>query len=245
MTEQPVGASASLPLTGRVDFLLALIAPVARRARALLVVALVYLGVCVTELDGDVPDQLVLETDGLDAGDGLDDGGFSVCDMADGADVDSCLSGDDLGGQRRQGADVEVLGLGLRRQRWTLDGWGRGGLFEGGLEGLLSGLGVGVVLGFDSGGFVAGVGLGLDVVPKLVAVGGHDGFTSGGGRASLSVSQDNFAPLGDDNSARLWAGGGKDSLYNGNTVELRSKASFWNERFAYDGVQAGGCEFVI
>ena len=38
------------------------------------------------------------ESNGLDAGDGSDDGGLSVCDMADGADVEGCLSADDLGG---------------------------------------------------------------------------------------------------------------------------------------------------
>jgi hypothetical protein len=74
VSEQTVCTSASISLTCRVDLLVTLVTPVAGGARALVVVALVDLCVCVTELDGDVSLQLVLETDSLDTGDGLDDG---------------------------------------------------------------------------------------------------------------------------------------------------------------------------
>lgn len=47
----------------------------------------------VTELDGDVSLELVLEPDGQDARDGFDDGGLSVCDMTDGTDVDCVFKG--------------------------------------------------------------------------------------------------------------------------------------------------------
>ena len=57
---------------------------VAVRPRARVVFALVDLRVCVAELDRDVAFELVLEADGLDAGDGLDDGGLTVRDVADG-----------------------------------------------------------------------------------------------------------------------------------------------------------------
>ena len=90
MSEQTICARASISLAGRVNLLLTLVTAVAGRARALLVVALVDLCVCVTQLDGDVSLQLVLEADSLDAGDGLDDGGFAVSDVADGTDVDGC-----------------------------------------------------------------------------------------------------------------------------------------------------------
>jgi hypothetical protein len=74
VSKQTVCTSASISLTWRVDLLVTLVTPVASGARALVVVALVDLCVCVTELDGDVSLQLVLETDSLDTGDGLDDG---------------------------------------------------------------------------------------------------------------------------------------------------------------------------
>lgn len=50
-----------------------------------------------TKLDGDVPLELVLEANRVDAGDGFDDGGLAVSDMTDGADVDRGLSGYHLG----------------------------------------------------------------------------------------------------------------------------------------------------
>lgn len=43
--------------------------------------------------------MLSLETDGLDAGYSLDDGGFSVGDMTDGADVYGGLAGYNLRGK--------------------------------------------------------------------------------------------------------------------------------------------------
>lgn len=50
-----------------------------------------------TELDGDVPLEFVLEANRVDAGDSFDDGGLAVSDMTDGADVDRGLSGYHLG----------------------------------------------------------------------------------------------------------------------------------------------------
>ena len=99
MSQKPVGATASFALAGRVDLLLALVTPEASRPGALRVVALVDLGVGITQLDGDISDQLVLETNSLDTRNGLDHGGLSVSDVADGSDVDGCLAGDNLGGQ--------------------------------------------------------------------------------------------------------------------------------------------------
>ena len=61
------------------------------RPLALGVVAAVDLGVGVAELDGDVALQLVLEPDGVDTGQGFDDGRLSVSHMTDGADVDGSL----------------------------------------------------------------------------------------------------------------------------------------------------------
>ena len=55
------------------------------RPRALWVFALVDLGVRVAQLDGDVALELVLEAHGVHSGDGLDDGGFAVSHVADGA----------------------------------------------------------------------------------------------------------------------------------------------------------------
>ena len=110
---QAVLALAALALARGVDLLLALVGPVACRARALGVVALVDLGVGVAELDGDVALELVLEADRLHARDGLDDGGLAVGDVANGADVDGGLARDDLGRQRGEGAEVDCAGFGL------------------------------------------------------------------------------------------------------------------------------------
>jgi hypothetical protein len=74
VSKQTVCTGASISLTWRVDLLVTLVTPVASGARALFVVALVDLCVCVTELDGNVSLQLVLETDSLDTRDGLDNG---------------------------------------------------------------------------------------------------------------------------------------------------------------------------
>lgn len=64
-----------------------------------------------TQLDGDVTLQLVLEPDGLHPGDGLYDGGLSVGYMANRANVDSGLARNHL---RRQWSQ---LGNVLRRRR--------------------------------------------------------------------------------------------------------------------------------
>lgn len=107
VSEQTVCTSASISLAWRVDLLVTLVTPVAGGARALFVVALVDLCVCVTELDGNVSLQLVLETDSLDTRDGLDDSGLSVSDVTNGTDVDGGLARDDFGRQRVQGLDVD------------------------------------------------------------------------------------------------------------------------------------------
>ena len=86
MSQQSVAATAAIPLTRRVDFLLTLKALKACRPRALGVVALVDLCVGITQLDGDIPLQLVLETNRLHLRDGLDDGGLPVSDVTDGTD---------------------------------------------------------------------------------------------------------------------------------------------------------------
>jgi hypothetical protein len=97
---QPVFAPTAFTLARRVNLLLALVRPVACWARALGIVTLVDLCVGVTELDGDIPLEFVLETDSLDPGNGLDDGALSVGDVANRADVDGGLTGDDLRRQR-------------------------------------------------------------------------------------------------------------------------------------------------
>lgn len=60
-------------------------------------ITLVDFGIGVTEFDGDVSYEFVFETDGLDAGDGFDDGGFSVGYVTDGSDVDCGLSTNNFG----------------------------------------------------------------------------------------------------------------------------------------------------
>lgn len=47
--------------------------------------------VALTELDCDISLELVLEANGVNAGDGFDDGRFTVSDMSNGADVDRGL----------------------------------------------------------------------------------------------------------------------------------------------------------
>jgi len=47
-----------------------------------------YLGICVSQLDSNIPLQLVLEPDGLDTRDSLDDGRLSVGYVTNGTDVD-------------------------------------------------------------------------------------------------------------------------------------------------------------
>lgn len=98
VSEQAVCAFASFSLAWWVDFLVTLETAVAGWARALFVVALVDLCVGVTQLDGNVALQLVLETDSLHAGDGLDDSGLSVSDVSNGADIDGgCFTGSESG----------------------------------------------------------------------------------------------------------------------------------------------------
>ena len=70
------------------------------------VVALVDFRVGVTQLDGDVLFQFILESDGLYSRERLDDGGFAVSHVADGADVDGRLPTDHFRRQRRQRLDV-------------------------------------------------------------------------------------------------------------------------------------------
>lgn len=138
MSQQSICATASLALAWRVDLFVALVTPEAARSWALLVVALVNLCVGITKLDGNVSYQLVLESDSLDARNGLDDRGLSVSDMANGTNVDCCLPGDDFWGKGGQSRDVEVFGLGLWRQRWPLDlGHRCGGFLQSGLQRLL------------------------------------------------------------------------------------------------------------
>lgn len=71
--------------------------------------ALVDLGVGVPQPDGDVTHFLLPELDGLDARDGLDDGGLAVGYVADGADVDGGLPADDLQRGGTEGGDVLVV----------------------------------------------------------------------------------------------------------------------------------------
>lgn len=170
MSQQAVCATAAISLARRVNLLLTAVASVAARTRACSVIALVDLGVGVTQLDGDVTDQLVLESNCLDTGDGLDDGGLSVSDMTNSTNVDGGLSGNNLGGERRQDGNIEILGIGLWGQRGLCDrlvGDDGVGLLEGGLEGLFFD---GVVLGVDG---LSRVGVGLDVVVlRIVRHGG-------------------------------------------------------------------------
>lgn len=115
MAQQPVGSSATFPLTRRINLFFTLVTPEAAWPRAFFIIALVDLGIGITQLDGNVPNQLVLETDSLNAGYGFDDGRFSVSDMTDGANVDGGLPCNDLGSQRREGLDIEVFRLRLWR----------------------------------------------------------------------------------------------------------------------------------
>lgn len=121
MSEQSVPSSAAFSLAWRVDLLLTLVTLVASRTRAGLVVALVDLGIGITQLDGDVSLQLVLETDSLHLRDSLDDRRLSVSDVSDGTNVDRGLARNDLGRQRRQSRQVEGLWIRLRWQLWALD----------------------------------------------------------------------------------------------------------------------------
>lgn len=61
MSQELVRAATSFALAGGVNPLIALVRPEAGRSWAFLVVALVYLGVCVAQLDGNVANQLCEE----------------------------------------------------------------------------------------------------------------------------------------------------------------------------------------
>jgi hypothetical protein len=71
-------SSTSRNLTRRVVLLITAVTPETPRPLARLVLALVDLGVGVTELDGDVTLEFVLETDGVNSRDGLNSLRFSV-----------------------------------------------------------------------------------------------------------------------------------------------------------------------
>jgi len=66
----------------------------------------------------------VLKAHSLDAGNGLDNGGLSVSDMADCAYINSGLSSDDFGRCGGQRGDIEIFGICLRGQRWSLLSYG-------------------------------------------------------------------------------------------------------------------------
>lgn len=171
VTKQLVLSCAAFPLARGVHLLVTLVAPVARRPRAFLVIAFVDLGVGISKLDGNVSDEFVLEPNSLHTGNGLDDSRLSVSDVTDCADVDRSLTRNNLGCQRAEGLDIEVFGLCLGGKVWSLDGGSRRIPLHGGLEGLLM-----LVIGdlIVKLRFIAGVRLRLDVVAELVAVGRHD-----------------------------------------------------------------------
>lgn len=138
MSQQPVATSASFSFTWRVDLLLTLETLEACRARALRAVALVDLGVGITQLDGDIALQLVLETDGLHLRDSLDNGGLSVSDVTDSTDVDGRLTRDNLGGEGVECGQVDSVWVRLLGQFWSLRlVSGHGALLHGRLAGLL------------------------------------------------------------------------------------------------------------
>lgn len=175
MSEQTVCAAASFSLTRRVNLLVALVTPVAGRPWALLVITFVDLGIGITKLDGDIPNQLVLETNGLHTRDSLDNSRLSVGDMADGANVDCGLPCDNFGCQGRECLDIEVFWVGLGGKYRPLNGGRRRALLHGRLERLVGLFMVGVILVLDTVlRLVVRVGIRLDVVAKLIAVGSHD-----------------------------------------------------------------------
>lgn len=93
---QPICAFASFPLARWIDLLLALVGSVARRPGAVRIIALVYFRIGITQLDCDIPLQLVLESHGLDPRNGLYYRTLSVGDVTDCSDVDCSLPRDDL-----------------------------------------------------------------------------------------------------------------------------------------------------
>lgn len=175
MTQQSIGTTAALSFAGRIDLLVALVTPEACRPGTFRVIALVDLGIGITQFNGNISDQLVLEPDRLNARDSLDNGRLSVGDMTDGADVDGGLSCDNLGSQWCEGAGVEIFRIGLGRKRRALDlRWrGQRRLLQGRLDRPLRLL-IGPIVNIVDGGFVTRVRPGFDVVPKLVHDGGFD-----------------------------------------------------------------------
>ena len=113
MSLQSVCAGAPIAFAGWVDLLVTLERLVACRPRALWVVALVNLCIGITKLDGDVPLQLILEANGLDTRDSLDNGTLSVSDMSDGANVDGGLPAYNFGGEWGQLGEIDGRRIGL------------------------------------------------------------------------------------------------------------------------------------
>lgn len=145
VSQELVTTTTFVSLAGRIHLFVALVAPVVAGPGARGVVALVDLCVGIAQLDGDVSFQLVLESDGLHPRDGLDYRALAVRHMPDGADVDGCLSRDDLGSEGGEGAEVEGGGVGLCGQNWL---W-RNGLLRAGrlLQGRLDVFDVEIVVG--------------------------------------------------------------------------------------------------
>lgn len=105
--------------------------------------------------------------------------------MADGANVDGRLPGNNFRREGSQAGEVEVFRVCLRGQRGPLDGLvgdGRVGLLKGRLQGLVVG---GVMLAIEG---LARLGLGVDVVVFGVAVGRHGDAREYGG-ASLRAGK--------------------------------------------------------
>lgn len=115
MALQSVCTRATITFTWWVDLFVRFVASIACRPWAFFIVALVYFCVCVSQLDGDIPLQLVLKSDGLYARDGLDDGGFAVSDVADGSDVYCGLPCDHIVCGGRDCLEIQVLWFWLRR----------------------------------------------------------------------------------------------------------------------------------
>ena len=138
MSQQSVVTGTPVSLTWRIDLLLTLETLEARRPGTIGVITLVDLGVGITQLDGDVALQLVLEPHSLHLGNRLDDRRLPVGDMTNGTDVDRSLPGNNLGRQRGQRRQIERLWIRLLGQLWPFRLGGKNpGLLHGRLAGLL------------------------------------------------------------------------------------------------------------
>lgn len=138
MSQQPVVTSTPVSLTWWIDFLLTLETLEARRPGTLGIITLVDLGVGITQLDGDVALQLVLEPDSLHLRNCLDDRRLPVSDVSNGSDVDRSLTGNNLGRQGVQRRQIERLWIRLLGQLWPFRlGRKNPGLLHGRLAGLL------------------------------------------------------------------------------------------------------------